>query len=241
MEFDVSLETPKIVIFFDALTSISDENDPADTEAALDKLPFDPLLLADPASVVTKTLPADTVPAKVDRDPWAVESLTSIVPDDDTIFTCISEPETAPAMVDSSRLETAICDPDTAPAIVDSDPWATESLTCISDPDTAPATVDRDPWATESLTCISDPDTAPATVDNSRLETAICDPETAPAIVESDPCAVESETANDVLVMLTNCSKSELTLNDDDDILLDMFIILCENIILFFFIVIYYI
>ena len=53
-----------MVKFLEALTSISDEKVPADTEAALDKLPFEPLLLEEPASVVTSTLPPETQPPK---------------------------------------------------------------------------------------------------------------------------------------------------------------------------------
>jgi len=71
----VSVVTPVIVIFFALRVSTSDEKSPDDLDAALTKLPDEPLLLA-----------------------FVIE--TGIVADE-TMSHCISEPETAPAKVDS--------------------------------------------------------------------------------------------------------------------------------------------
>ena len=87
--------------------SISDENEPFETDAALDKLPFEPLLFDEPASVVTKTLPPDTVPANVDKLAWDAESLTDKVLDE-TISTCTSLPDTQPPNEARSEFVTAI-------------------------------------------------------------------------------------------------------------------------------------
>jgi hypothetical protein len=64
----VSVDEPIIVIFLLPSTSTSDEKSPETTDEALFKFPAEPLLLAEPASVVTKTLPLDTVLARVDRE-----------------------------------------------------------------------------------------------------------------------------------------------------------------------------